>query len=90
MPKIWNLLHESQPEFDDDCYLGFKTRNGTIRVVTGEWRDDDWWAGISCDMQPVFGAFLPLEISIDIYWCPRTSFRTVSDAMKSLQEFLSQ
>jgi len=91
MPEsVWKLLHEEQPSEDDDCYCGFKSRGGGIRLGSGEWvaGAGDWIGGEQLDKAGNFGAFLPIELPIDIYWCLRSAFKTRAEAKRSLEALL--
>lgn len=89
MPEsVWKLLHEEKPNEDDDCYCGFKSRDGGIRLGGGEWIDCDWIEGGQWDKMGNFGAFLPIELPIDIYWCLQSAFKTRAEAKRSLEALL--
>ena len=82
--SVWKLLHEDQPKDGDDCYVGFRERDGDVFCRRGVWhfKFGDW-INYSTG-QKVFGCVLPVYFPADIYWCESSKFLSVFEAADSI------
>ena len=81
--SVWKLLHEEQPKDGDDCYVGFRERDGNVFCRRGIWlfKFGDW---VDSKEQKIFGLALPAYLPADIYWCESSKFLSVFEAADSL------
>ena len=86
---VWKLLHQEQPADGDECYLGFKERDGDVFVRRCVWRFSfgDW---VDSTGRGVFGCIQPVYLPADIYWCESSKFFSVFEAAESLGSILPQ